>query len=106
MHVFFHVVPPPDITDPLASQAVLALQNATFTCNATGYNVKYHWIAVSGSISSRTIGINSYQLTIVNVIPSDNGTYICVVTNEGGSTESNAVQLIVLGMYDNLDHYR
>lgn len=99
MHVFFHVVPRPIIKDSPVSQAVLVLQNATFTCNANGYKVQYHWISKSGSISSRAIGINSYQLTILNVIPSDHGTYKCVATNEGGRTESNDVELIVVGMY-------
>ena len=102
----FHVVPPPVINNPPEEQNVLALQNAIFTCIASGYKVKYHWINVSGSIPSRAIGINSYQLTIVNVTPSDNATYKCVVTNEGGSVESDAVELRVIGMCNNLDHYQ
>ena len=102
----FYVVPPPVITDPPVPQEILALQNATFTCIVTGYKVKYHWINVSGSIPSRAIGISSYRLTIVNIIPSDNAAYKCVVTNEGGSVESDAVELRVIGMYDNLDHYQ
>ena len=112
MYVFFHVVPQPKIIEPPVSQSVLVLQNATFTCNAIGYKVKYRWISISGSFSSRAIGINSYRLTIVNVIPSDDGMYKCVTTNEGGRTESNAVQLRVLGMYvcmnnnNILDHYQ
>ena len=102
----FHVVPLPVIIDPPEDQNVLALQDAIFTCNATGYKVEYHWINVSGSIPSRAAGINSFQLTIVNVTPSDNATYKCVVTNEGGSVESDPVELRVIGMCDNLDHYQ
>ena len=97
LYIFYHAVPPPNITVYLVSQTVLALENATFSRSATGYNVRYHWISGSGPISDKGIGRNNHTLTIPSVEPSDDDTYICVASNEGGNVTSNAVQLTVIG---------
>ena len=90
------VVKPVIITHP-SSQSVNITQTATFTCNATGYNVSYQWTIASGSFPNKTTGINSNTLVIPNVRSSDNNTYTCVASNEGGNVSSNAAQLTVTG---------
>ena len=83
-------------THPL-SQSVDLTQIATFTCNATGYNVSYQWTIVSRSFPNKVTDINSNTLVIPNVRSSDGNTYTCVASNEGGNVSSNAAQLIVTG---------
>ena len=43
-------------------------------------------------------GINSNILVIPDVKSSDDNTYTCVASNEGGSVSSNAAKLTVTGM--------
>ena len=81
-----------------SSQIVELTQTATFTCNATGYNVSYQWTIGSGSFpTDRVTGINTDTLTITDVRSSDDNTYTCVASNEGGSISSNTTQLTVTG---------
>ena len=79
-------------------QHVNLTQTATFTCNATGYNVSYQWIIGSGSFPSKVTGINSSTLVIPDVRSSDDNTYTCVASNEGGNASTNATKLTVTGM--------
>ena len=44
------------------------------------------------------IGINTNTLVIPDVRSSDDNTYTCVASNEGGSATSNATRLTVAGM--------
>ena len=81
-----------------SSQSVDLTQTATFTCSASGYNVSYQWTIGSGSFPNKVAGINSNALVIPNVRSSDDNTYICVISNRGGSVSSNAAQLTVTGM--------
>ena len=73
-------------------------QTATFTCSATGYNVNYKWTIRSGSFPSKVTGINTNTLVIPDVRSSDDNTYTCVASNEGGSVSSNGAKLTVTGM--------
>ena len=73
-------------------------QTAIFSCYATGYNVSYQWTIGSGSFPSKVTGINSNTLVIPDVRSSDDNTYTCVASNEGGSVRSNATQLTVISM--------
>ena len=84
------------VTHP-SSQSVDLTQTATFTCNATGYDVSYQWTIGSGSFPNKVTDINSNTLVIPNVRSSDDNTYTCVASNEGGSVSSNAAQLTVTG---------
>lgn len=68
---------------------------------ATGYNISYQWTIGSGSFPSKVIGINSNTLVIPDVRSSDDKTYTCVASNQGGSVSSNAAKLTVNGTYDN-----
>ena len=85
-----------NITHP-SSQSVDLTQTAIFTCNATGYNVSYQWTIGTGSFPNKVTGINSNILVIPNVRSSDNNTYTCVASNEGGNVSSNVAQLTVTG---------
>ena len=83
------------VTKP-SSQSVDLTQTATFTCNATGYNVSYQWTIGSGSFPNKVTGINSNTLVIPNVRSSDDNTYTCVASNSAGIGNSTA-QLTVTG---------
>ena len=80
-----------------SSQSVNLTQTATFTCNATGYNVSYQWTIGSGSFPNKVTGINSNTLVIPNVTSSDDNAYTCEASNERGDVSSNAAQLTVTG---------
>ena len=82
-----------------SSQYINLTQTATFTCNATGYNVSYQWTIGSGSFPHKVAGINSNTLVIPSVRSSDDNTYTCVASNHGGSVSSRAAKLIVTGQY-------
>ena len=71
--------------------------NATLTCNATGKNISYKWKIGSGSFPTKVTGINTTTLVIPDVRSSDDNTYICVASNEGGSNSSD-VKLSITGM--------
>ena len=94
--LYLLVVKPVIMTHP-SSQSVDLTQTVTFTCSATGYNVSYRWTIGSGSFPNKVTGINSNTLVIPNVRSSDDNTYTCVASNEGGSVSSNAAQLTVTG---------
>ena len=79
-------------------QSVDLTQTATFTCSATGYDVSYEWTIRSGSFPSKVTGINTNTLVIPDVRSSDDNTYTCMASNEGGSVSSNSVRLTVTGM--------
>ena len=79
-------------------QYVNLTQIAIFTCNATGYDVSYQWTIGSGLFPSKVTGINSNTLVIQDVRSSDDNTYTCVASDEGGNTSSNAAKLTVTGM--------
>ena len=51
-----------------------------------------NWIRI---IRNKVTGINSNTLVIPNVRSSDDNTYTCVASNEGGTVSSNAAQLTV-----------
>jgi len=95
------VLRPEFVTRP-SPQSVDLTQNATFTCSATGYNVSYEWRIESGSFPNKVTGINTNTLVIPDVRSSDNNTYRCIVSNEGGSRgdsgNRNAARLTVTGM--------
>ena len=95
--LFLLLVPRPVIVTHPSSQSVNLKQTATFACNATGYNVSYQWTIGSGSFANKTTDINSNTLVIPDVRSSDDNTYTCVASNEGGNVSSNAAQLTVTG---------
>ena len=99
MCILSYIVPMPEIVMHPRLQGENLTQTATFTCSATGYNVKYQWTIRSGSFPSKVTSTNTNTLVIPEVRSSDDNTYTCVVSNEGGSVSSNATQLTVCGKY-------
>ena len=89
---------PPTLTIQPSSQSVDLTQTTTFTCSATGYNVSYKWTIGSESFPSKVTGINTNTLVIPDVRSSDDNTYTCAASNEGGSVSSNGAKLTVTGM--------
>ena len=79
-------------------QSVNLRETATFTCSAIGYNVSYRWIIGSGSFPNKVTSIDSSTLVVPDLRSSDDNTYTCEASNEGGITLSNAVRLTVIGM--------
>jgi hypothetical protein len=91
-------IAPPTITQHPSNQTVDEGQTAQFTVAATGSGtLSYQWqkgttnLSNGGDIS----GATSTTLSIANCEEADEGNYRCVVTNEGGSTNSNYASLTV-----------
>ena len=80
------------------SQSVYLSQTAVFICFASGHEVKYQWTIRSRLFPNKVTGINSNTLVIPDVRSSDDNTYSCVASNEGGNVSSNATRLTILGM--------
>ena len=80
-----------------SSQYIYPTETATFTCNASGYNVHYQWRIGSGSFPSKVMGIHSNTLVIPDVSSSDENIYTCIASNEAGSVSSHAANLILTG---------
>jgi len=104
---FFHfcTVTPPTFSTLPSPQSVHPTQTATFTCSATGDDVKYQWTIGSGSIPSKVTGINTNTLVIPDVRSSDDDTYYCTVSNEGGGITSDPVKLTVVGKCKSIIQY-
>ena len=83
------------------NNSVKALTRATFACSASNINGVTHlysWHRNNGDIpSTRSTGQNTSTLTITRAIPSDEGMYYCIATNDGGSTSSRSASLTVDG---------
>ena len=71
--------------------------NVSFTCEADGRS-SYYWQRQHGSIPPGAIGVNTSNLTIVNLQLKDVGYYQCVAVNGSGSTESEYAKLTLAGM--------
>ena len=77
---------------------------AQLNATASGININnfvYQWRKRgSSSLPNKVTGINGTILTIPNAHDSDEGNYVCIVTNEwGSSVRSNNIMLTVTGMY-------
>lgn len=86
---------PPTVTTQPLSQNVSAESAVTFSVAASGtapfsYQWRKNGTAISGNSSA-----TSSTLTLANVMPADNGSYDCLVTNIAGSDVSQAAALIV-----------
>jgi len=73
-------------------------ENVIFLCIAAGYGLTgFMWTIGSGSFPNKVTGTNNNTLVIPDVRSSDDNTYTCVVSNEGGNG-SNTSRLTVTGM--------
>ena len=94
----FHIVSSPEFSEQPSAQRVELTQCAAMTCSATCQNVKYQWTIGSGSFPSKVTGINTNTLVIPDVRSSDDNSYTCTISNDGGSVTSNPAKLTVTGM--------
>ena len=81
----------------LVSQDIFLLQDAVFSCSASGYNVSYHWVFESISNHTRVLGVNNDTLILPTVKSSDDGAYTCVASNVGGNVRSHVAHLTIIG---------
>ena len=70
--------------------------SVTFICMAY-YASSYYWVRDISEIPSNAMGVNSNNLTLLNILPPDSGSYQCVAENEHGSTHSNYAMLTIEG---------
>jgi len=65
-----------------------------FTVTASGLRLNYTWMQDGSALpsDSRFVAANE-MLTIQNVMPSDVGSYSCVVSNAAGNDTSNSARL-------------
>ena len=73
----------------------------TMECLPNKNNFNYKWIKKDDVLPSRAQGVNTSQMTIVNLIPKDSGEYQCVMSNRTGTISSNFSALHVRGKTDN-----
>ena len=63
--------------------------NLTMKCLPNKNTFSYKWIRKGNVLPSRAQGVNTSQLTIVNLKPEDSGDYQCVMSNSTGTISSN-----------------
>ena len=87
----------PFITDQPENAIVTESNTAKFSVTATGENLSYQWQSKTDDTDWTNIsGATSAEYTIEATTPDMNGTqYRCVVTNNGGSVNSEEVTLTV-----------
>ena len=66
----------------------------------------YFWLKENDNFSSTAEGINTNNLLLPNVLPSDSGRYQCVAVNENGRSYSDYAMLTVEGTYQLLIHFK
>ena len=99
--LFFTVVNlPVIISNPKSTLVNLKsnFTNVSFTCEADGAT-SYYWVKQHAGIPPGATGVNTSNLTIVNLELKDAGYYRCVAVNDSGSTESKYAKLTLAGMH-------
>ena len=71
--------------------------NLTMKCLPNNSNFDYAWLRKKNDLPSRAQGVNTSQLTIVNLKPEDSGDYQCVMSNSTGTISSNFSTISVRG---------
>ena len=71
--------------------------NLTMKCLPDKNNFNYKWIKKNEVLPSRAQGVNTSQLTIVNLKPEDSGDYQCVMSNSTGTISSRFSVVNVIG---------
>ena len=84
------------MTDPVVNLTVNNY-NLTMKCLSNMNNFNYKWIKKNDVLPSRAQGVNSSQLTIVNLKPEDSGDYQCVMINNTGTINSKFYTVNIIG---------
>ena len=106
VHAYNYLGPPslPVVrTDPVVN---LTINNyiLTMKCLPDKNNFNYKWIKKNEVLSSRAQGVNTSQLTIVNLKPADSGDYQCVMSNSTGTISSSFSTVDVIGKKHNYSY--
>jgi len=91
-------IPPPTITQQPSNQNVCPNSTAMFIVAATGQGtLSYQWQKNQVNITNggHYSGCTTTTLTVSNASSGDTASYRCAVTNEGGTTYSNAASLML-----------
>ena len=88
--------PPVVMMDPVVNLTVNNY-NLTIKCLPSKDNFNYKWIKKNDVLPSRAQGVNSSQLTILNLKPKDSGDYQCVMSNSTGAISSNFSTIEITG---------
>ena len=88
--------PPVVFSDPVVHLTVNNY-NLTMKCSPTKSNFNYKWIKKNDVLPLRAQGINTSQLTIVNLTPEDSGDYQCVMSNSTGTISSSFSTVNIIG---------
>lgn len=98
LYVYFLGNVPVFKVHPQNTQLLLNSTNLIFslTCNAIGA-LSHHWNKQDGDISSSTIGVNTNNLTFINIRPEDSGNYYCVAINGSGRKSSDSAAVTIKG---------
>ena len=98
----FPAVDPPRITtQPQNMLNVIPGNNAVFTVAASGLRLAYTWMQNGSALpsDSRFVAVDE-TLTIQNIMPSDAGSYSCVVSNAAGNDTSILASLTLSELYE------
>ena len=77
---------------------VVLFDNLTLNCvSGSIYPQTYQWHRFGGNVPAKSIGADSAQLTIPEVVPEDQGKYFCMAVLYGHCAESNHVTVTVDG---------
>ena len=66
-----------------------------YTTNKNDFS--YKWKRKNNTLPSRAQGVNTPQLTIVNLKPEDSGDYQCAMSNSTGTISSNFSTVSITG---------
>ena len=66
-------------------------------CLPNKNSLNYTWLKKNDILPSRAQGVNSSQLTIVNLILKDSGDYQCIVSNSTGKISSDFATVNIIG---------
>ena len=103
IHIYIYLgspSPPVVMTDPVVNLTVNDYI-LTMKCLPDKDNFNYKWIKKNEVLPSRAQGVNTSQLTIVNLKLEDSGDYQCVMWNSTGMISSNFSTVNVIGKKDN-----
>ena len=94
--LFFHAILPVIIVHPMDKNIQLYSNctSHTLTCNAIGAS-SYIWERQNGNIPNDSTGVNTNNLTLVNLQPEDAGDYRCVATSAGKNISSNYATITI-----------
>ena len=91
------------MTDPVVNLTVNDY-NLTMKCSPNKDDFNYKWIKKNEALPSRAQGVNTSQLTIVNLKPKDSGDYQCVMINNTGTISSSFSTVNVIGKKHNYSY--